>query len=98
MTHVTQALYDALTSEVHQNDGTSLKSVNLEEGLSLDDVKQRVPYALKQLTGSIYGRITQVEGNELDGILSEIRSLYADEERLRTFLRDLNTMTASFTV
>lgn len=93
----TQALYDALTSEIAL-DGSSLAPVNLEEGLSLDDVKQRVPYTLKKLTQGLYGRITWVQGESLGQVLSEMQALYSNEARLYTFLRELNKMTASFSV
>lgn len=94
----TQALYDALTSQTDSKDGSSLAPTNLEEGLSLDDVKKRVPYVLEKLTQGIYGRIGWVQGDVLRNILSEIQALYSDEGRLYTFLRGLNTMTASFTI
>jgi hypothetical protein len=38
-----------------------------------------------------------VRGDELNEVLSEVQALYQDEARLYAFLRELNTMTASFT-
>jgi CRISPR-associated protein Csc2 len=93
---LTQALYDALTSQVKLDNGSSLDPVRLEDGLSLDDTKRRVPHVLQELTQSIFGRITWVRGDELNEVLSEVQSLYQDEARLYAFLRELNTMTASF--
>jgi CRISPR-associated protein Csc2 len=91
----TQALYDALTSQVQWN-STSLEPVNLEQGLTLEEVTQRVPYVLQQLTQSTYGRIAWVQGNKLQNVLSDVQRLYQDENRLFTFLRELTRMTASF--
>ncbi len=90
----TQALYDALTKDT---------GVNLEEGsLTLTDIQKHVPSALNDLTQGIYGRVTWIQDNEqnktLSNMLSEIRALYSDESRLYRYLRELNTMTASFAV
>jgi CRISPR-associated protein Csc2 len=92
----TQALYDSLKTRIRWN-SIELEPVNLEQGLSVDDVKQRVPYVLQQLTQDIYGCITWLQGDALRKMLSEVQALYSDEERLYAFLQSLNTMTASFT-
>lgn len=91
----TQALYDALTTVVQLN-GTTLNPVNLEQGLSLDDVKQRIPHVLKHLTQGAYGRIAWIQDEQLNTMLSEVQKLYSDENRLFAFLKGLNTMTALF--
>jgi CRISPR-associated protein Csc2 len=87
---LTQALYDALALD---------PEVNLEEGsLCLDDVKKHIPEVLKRLTEDLYGRLEWVQGEDLEELLGEVRALYSDEARLAEFLRNLNTMSASFVV
>lgn len=86
----TQALYDALADD---------PQVHLEESpLCLADLQRHIPSALEHLTQNIYGRLEWVQGEELTQMLGEVRELYQDEERLGKFLRELNTMTASFVV
>jgi len=86
----TQALYDALADD---------SEVRLEEGyLSLADVQRHIPDTLERLTEGIYGRLEWIQGEKLAQVLQEVQTLYQDEARLAQFLRDLNTMTATFTV
>ncbi|MFQ6100059.1 MAG: type I-D CRISPR-associated protein Cas7/Csc2 [Anaerolineae bacterium] len=85
----TQALYDALVGA-----GKDLAA----EGLSLADFQQHAEAVIQRLTEQLTGRLTLVTGEELAGILEDVRALNQDEERLAGFLRDLNTASASFVV
>jgi CRISPR-associated protein Csc2 len=85
----TQAFYDKLVDA-----GKDLAS----EDLSLVELQGYAPTVIEQLTSGLTGRLTLVTGETLDAILQEVQELYRDEERLRKFLRDLNTQSASFVV
>jgi CRISPR-associated protein Csc2 len=87
---LTQALYDSLSAD------TQVKL--LEGDLTIADVQRHVPEVIRLLTQDIYGRITWVQDEQLRNVLSEVRTLYNDEQRLFAFLQSLNTVTASFTV
>ncbi len=84
----TQAFYDAFADD---------KQIDLNEGyLSLEDFKRHVPSVIERLTQNLNGRLTLVNGPELEAILNEIRALNQDEARLATFLRELNRQAVSF--
>lgn len=86
----TQAFYDAFHDD---------SDVDLAEGdLSLEDFQRHAPGVIEQLTSELTGRLTLVTGEELNGIVSQVRELNQDEARLATFLRELNTQSASFVV
>jgi len=85
----TQAFYDAFVGA-----GIDLAS----EGLALSGFEKYTPQIIQQLTAEIAGRLTLVTGPELEAILQEVRTLNRDENRLATFLRELNTHSASFVV
>ncbi|MBC7248948.1 MAG: type I-D CRISPR-associated protein Cas7/Csc2 [Anaerolineae bacterium] len=85
----TQALYDAFVDA-----GIDLAA----DGLTLADFQQHAEAVIQRLTGQLTGRLTLVTGEELAGILEDVRALNQNEERLAGFLRDLNTQSASFVV
>ncbi len=85
----TQALYDAFVDA-----GIDLAA----DGLALADFQQHAEAVIQQLTGQLTGRLALVTGEELAGILDDVRALNQDEERLAEFLRGLNTQSASFVV
>jgi CRISPR-associated protein Csc2 len=86
----TQAFYDAFHDD---------PDVDLSEGsLSLDDFQRHTPEVIERLTSELTGRLTLVADEELNGIISQVRELNQDEARLATFLRELNTQSASFVV
>ncbi len=83
----TQAFYDAFVDA-----GIDLA----ERSLTLADFLSHAEAVLQRLTADLPGRLTMVAGPQLEAILADVRALYQDEERLRRFLRDLNTRTAAF--
>jgi CRISPR-associated protein Csc2 len=85
----TQAFYD-----VFVHNGVDLTGGNL----ALSDFQRYVPRIIDQLTGNVTGRLSLVTGEELDTILQEVRELNRNEARLRAFLRELNSQSASFVV
>lgn len=86
----TQGLYDALREDT---------GVDLVKGkLTLADLQRHTPDVIKRLTKSLFGRLTMITDEELEDVLSEVRALNKDEERLSEFLRELNTQSASFIV
>lgn len=85
----TQAFYDAFV-----NDGVDLGGGSL----ALVDFESRAPRVISGLTADLAGRLTLVTGEELGAILREVRELNQEETRLATFLKELNTKSASFTV
>ncbi|MBN1815258.1 MAG: type I-D CRISPR-associated protein Cas7/Csc2 [Anaerolineae bacterium] len=86
----TQALYDALLDD---------SDVDLVGGdLSLASLQKHSASVIGRLTSDLAGRLTLVDGDELEALLQDIRTLNQDETRLAGFLRDLNTHSASFVV
>lgn len=86
----TQAFYDAFVAD---------KEIDLAAGyLSLPDFRRHAPTVIKRLTTDAVGRLTLVQGDDLEDILNGIRALNQDETRLADFLRGLNTQSASFVV
>lgn len=86
----TQAFYDAFMDD---------KEIDLAAGyLSLADFQKHASGVIERLTADIAGRLVLVSGDELARIIAEVRKLNKDEERLAAFLRELNTLSASFVV
>lgn len=85
---LTQAFYDAFIKN----------KIDLTGPLSLADFQAQADSVIKQLTGSLTGRLTLIAGDELETILADVRDLNRDETRLAAFLKDLNTLAASFTI
>ena len=85
-----QALYDALTED---------EAVDLSTGsLSLQDCVRHALGAVEKLTADLAGRLEMITGDELTTLLDQVRALNRDEERLTTFLCELNRQSASFVV
>jgi CRISPR-associated protein Csc2 len=84
-----QAFYDAFA-----DGGVDLAA----GGLALVDFQQYADAVIERLTGGLTGRLMLISGEELAGILQQVRSLNQDEGRLAEFLRRLNTQSASFVV
>ncbi|MBC7227425.1 MAG: type I-D CRISPR-associated protein Cas7/Csc2 [Thermoflexales bacterium] len=66
------------------------------QGLTLADFRQHADAVIGRLTDDLPGRLTLVTGEGLEKILTDVRALYRDEDRLSHFLRDLNTQAATF--
>jgi CRISPR-associated protein Csc2 len=77
---LTQAFYDAFLDA-----GKDL----VDAPLSRYDFEEQLPKVLEELSSGIAGRLQWLTGEVLATVLSEVRSLYGDEERVRTFLLGL---------
>lgn len=84
----TQALYDTLNNSEN----------GMGEDLSLEAVKQKTPGVIQNLTSDVFGRKTLFQGEELEALFTQVKSLYSDEDQLFSFLKVLHTRTASFQV
>lgn len=84
-----QAFYDEFSGE---------GGVDMADGLSLRDFKDRKETVLKKLTAGLNGRLTLIQGDEMQAILDAVRVLNGSEDRLSTFLQELNRQAASFKV
>lgn len=83
-----QAFYDAFAED---------PDIDLAGGaLSLADFQKHASGIIQRLTRELAGRLKLVEGEELEGILDEVRELNRDEQRLAQFLKDLHTQSALF--
>jgi CRISPR-associated protein Csc2 len=83
-----QAFYDAFKTA----------NVRMEAGLSLQDFLVHEQQVIGSLVTNLNGRCTLIRENELKTMLEQVRTLNQDENRLTTFLRELNQQAASFTV
>jgi CRISPR-associated protein Csc2 len=85
----TQAFYDAFVDS----------GIDLAAGsLTLADFEKQADAVIRQLTADLAGRLTLITGEELAGILEDVRALNQDKQRLARFLRELTTHSASFVV
>jgi CRISPR-associated protein Csc2 len=84
-----QAFYDAF------KESTEIK---MEEELSLQDFLTHEEQVVRNLTSSLNGRLLLIRGGELKTLLGQITELNQNEERLTTFLKELNRQAASFVV
>ncbi|HXH12394.1 MAG TPA: type I-D CRISPR-associated protein Cas7/Csc2 [Alphaproteobacteria bacterium] len=82
-----QAFYDAFTGDT---------SIQIENGLSLQDFQRHAPRVIQDLTANLNGRLSILSGEELRTVLSQLQALNQDEHRLATFLKELNRQAASF--
>lgn len=86
---LTQAFYDVLVDS----------GVNfIKNGLTLPDLQETASKVIDKLTNGLAGRLKLLSGEELDGILEEIRALNKDEDRFKEFLKNLNDQSASFVI
>jgi CRISPR-associated protein Csc2 len=84
-----QAFYDAF------KESTEIK---MEEGLSLQDFLTHEEQVISNLTSGLNGRLSLIRGDELQALLGQITELNQNEERLTSFLKELNRQAASFVV
>ena len=84
-----QAFYDEFSGK---------NGVDMADGLSLKDFWDRKEAVLEKLTAGLNGRLTLVKGDGLQTVLNEVKKLNQDENRLSTFLQELNRQAASFKV
>lgn len=84
-----QAFYDAFKGSVE---------IKMVDSLSLQDFLVHEKQVIANLTTGLNGRLTLIQGDELKTILSQAKSLNQDENRLATFLKELNRQAASFAV
>lgn len=87
---LTQTFYDAFTED------ETIKMA--EKPLSIDNFKQHSKKVLDDLLAQVPGRVKPVVGDELTGILQEVRNLNRNEQELASFLRALNSQSAAFVV
>jgi CRISPR-associated protein Csc2 len=86
----TQAFYDAFVDD---------PEVDLAGGsLTLAHFQKHAHALMAKLTTDLAGRLTLITGQQLEAVLQDVRALNQDEERLRVFLKDLNSRSASFIV
>jgi len=85
-----QAFYDAFV------DDNEIDMV--ERALSLTDFQKHAEKIIQNLTEDAAGRVQLVTGDDLKAILSAVRSLNQDQEKLAQFLKDLHIRSATFTV
>ena len=94
---LTQAFYDALTTEFKVEKGEALKPKDLAtQSLTRNDFTLRAPQIISNLTKHLYGRLEFAQ--DLGTVLTEVEGLYQSEERVREFMRGLNDQSASFVV
>jgi len=84
-----QAFYDAFKGSVE---------IKMVDSLSLQDFLVHEKQVIANLTTGLNGRLTLIQGEELKTILSQVKELNQNEERLTTFLKELNRQAASFSV
>jgi len=84
-----QAFYDVFRE---------LTEIKMEEGLSLPDFLTHEEQVIRNLTFGLNGRLSLLQGDELKAILGQVKELNQNEERLVTFLKELNRQAASFVV
>ncbi len=84
-----QAFYDAFKKSAE---------IKMADSLSLQDFLVHEKQVIENLTASLNGRLTLVQGEELKTILSQVKELNQNEERLTAFLKELNRQAASFAV
>lgn len=86
----TQGYYDAFVAD---------QISRFAEGyLTLDDFKKHFDAVFATLKKNLYGRINLITGNALQTLLSDVATLYADENKIKTFLIELTKQTAAFNV
>lgn len=84
-----QTFYDAFKGS---------NAVRMEDGLSLQDFVDHEKQVIEDLTLGLNGRLTLIRDEALKTILSQVKDLNQNENRLSTFLKDLNRQAASFVV
>lgn len=85
----TQGFYDAFKNE----------KIDLADGyLSLAHFEKHLDPVVDKLTADIAGRLELIRGSALAPLLSAVRALNKDEQRLRAFLQGLTRQSATFRV
>jgi hypothetical protein len=70
----------------------------MEFGLSLPDFLDHEKQVISDLVTNLNGRCMLIQGDDLKALLEQARALNQDQDRLTTFLKELNRQAASFTV
>jgi CRISPR-associated protein Csc2 len=84
-----QAFYDAFKESAH---------IRMEFGLSLHDFLDHEKQVISNLAANLNGRCLLIQGDGLKALLEQAKALNQDQDRLTTFLKELNRQAASFTV
>jgi CRISPR-associated protein Csc2 len=82
-----QTFYDAFKGS---------NGIKMVDGLLLQDFLDHEVQVIQGLLAGINGRLTIIRDAELKTILDQIKMLNKDEDRLATFLKELNRQAASF--
>jgi CRISPR-associated protein Csc2 len=89
-----QAFYDAFKEAATQES----TRIRMEFGLSLPDFLDHEKQVISDLVANLNGRCMLIQGDDLKALLEQARALNQDQNRLTTFLKELNRQAASFTV
>jgi len=89
-----QAFYDAFKESAQQGS----TSIRMEFGLSLHDFLDHEKQVINNLVANLNGRCMFIQGDDLKALLEQAMALNQDQDRLTTFLKELNRQAASFTV
>jgi CRISPR-associated protein Csc2 len=89
-----QAFYDAFKEAATQES----TRIRMEFGLSLPDFLDHEKQVISDLVANLNGRCMLIQGDDLKALLEQARALNQDQDRLTTFLKELNRQAASFTV